>query len=131
MRRMSGVRGATPTPRSAACSRSCRERASLGLTLRGRRDAAEHAGEDEVVNRVQGIPVRQACNAAWLEQRSLSYHAPITVTRHLELQPRAAGYLHLRPQPQQPVALHRLHTPEIERAARETRLRVAARPSHP
>ena len=40
------------------------------------------------------------------------------LTRHLELQPRAPGYLHLRAQAHEPIALDCLDAPEVERVTR-------------
>src|SRR3982751_252761 len=83
-----------------ACSDTCggegrRDRSRL--TLRLCRDPAQHAGEDQAVERKQGIPVRQPGQSARLEQGRLPDNAAVAVTVHLELEPRSPGYLHLRP----------------------------------
>ncbi len=91
-----------------------------------RRDAAQHAAEDRVVDEIEPVQVEQSRQPARLEDGGLPDGAVRSVAGHLELQPRAAGKLRLGAQPQQPVALDRFHTP-VHGPARTSRRTSASR----
>jgi len=59
------------------------------------RDPSQQALEDDVVNRVEGVPVREACEAVGVEDRGLAQRRSGCVAVDFELEPDASGYLHL------------------------------------
>src|SRR5215207_5425160 len=59
-------------------------------------DPAQHPAEDETVDGIQRVQVEEPYQPVRLEHRGLADHAPGTAARHLELQPRPSGELHLR-----------------------------------
>ena len=82
------------------------------------------------MERPERVPVQQPEQPGGIEDGCLrDDRAAVLVRRHLELQPGAAGYLHLGAEPQQPVLLERLDAPEIDRIAHPEACRVTAAPA--
>src|SRR5438034_4616412 len=66
------------------------------------------------MNRVEGVPVREPCEAVRIEDRCLAQCRSGLVAVDLELQPDAPWGLHLSREPQEPILLEGLHPPEVE-----------------
>src|SRR5687767_5619474 len=87
---------------------------ALPRVERASSQAADHAPEDEAVDRVEGIPVRQARQALGLEERGLLEPAAVGGWRDVVLKPRSAGDAHLGAKAKQGWTLDGLHAPEVE-----------------
>ena len=64
---------------------------SMGLSGGRHGDAAQHPGEYQGVDGVQPVPVEDAREAYWIEDRGLSDCGSIPVFLHLELEPGPSG----------------------------------------
>jgi hypothetical protein len=80
-------------------------------------DVPQHAGEDELVKRIQGVPVDDAEQSYGIEDRRLANRALPLILVDLKFQPGSARDFHLGLQPQPTGRLVHLHPPEIERIA--------------
>jgi len=88
-------------------------------------DIANHRTKDDAVKRHDCVPVRVACQAAWIERRSLTQNcSPLAVLLDCEFKPREARELHLRPQAQQVFGDKLLHSPEVDGFADHQVVRV-------
>src|SRR4029077_1217155 len=68
----------------------------VGHTLeRSPSDRAQHSVKDQVVNRVERVPVRKSCEAVGIEDRRLAQRRSGLVAVDLELKPDAPRGLHL------------------------------------
>src|SRR6266576_5781889 len=80
-------------------------------------DPSQHSLEDQVVNRVERVPVHEAGETVGIEDRCLTQSCFRLVAVDLELQPDASWALHLGREPQEPILFEGLHPPEIERVS--------------
>src|SRR6185437_4008921 len=83
----------------------------------GLSDSVQHALEDQVVNRVERVPVGASCESMGIEDGCLVECRSGVVAVHLELEPDAAWSLHLGSEAQEPILLECLHPPEVERVS--------------
>src|SRR6478672_4763563 len=80
-------------------------------------DPSQHPLEDQVVNRVERVPVRESCEPVGIEDCRLAQCRSGFVAVDLELQPDSPWALHLGGEPQEPILLEGLHPPKIERVS--------------
>ena len=79
----------------------------------------DQPGKDEAVEGHHGVPIEVAGQTVRLEERGLLDARALGIGLDLELQPGAAGQLHLRPQTEEVRDLERLHAPEVDRIAHQ------------
>ncbi len=109
---------ARPCRSPSLCSSRCGALGAAG-------DCGDHAAEDNAVDRVEAVPVKQTGQPAWLVVGGLSQQCTAGHRLGDELEPAPPGQLHLRPQPDQPARLDFLHPPPVQRFARQQLVVVA------
>ena len=77
--------------------------------------SAQHLAEDQLVDRVEAVPVDVSSQSQWIEDRRLSDPATAPHWLHLGLEPRPAGHFHLRAERHETIFLPRLPPAEVER----------------
>ena len=84
------------------------------IVRNGSADAAEHAGEDELMQGIQRVPIRQPKQADGIKDRSLPHDRGTVFFGNFKFQPSSARYFHFRLQPQQAILFKRFDSPEVQ-----------------
>ena len=117
--------------RSGRCTRASPHRRSGHAGRRRGGDVVQHGPEHRAVERPHAPPVEVAAESVRHEDGPLAQPRSVADAVERELEPRETGQLHLGPQPEQPIALDRLHAPEVHRLADGETVGMAASPPQP